>query len=79
MIDGIFDAKFTTHFMEKPTYLKGDFIMLEIAILVAVMGAMIVAATAVAASIIFAMQVDKKILDMKEKSNSWVDKLEKES
>ena len=65
--------------MEKPTYLKGDFIMLEIAILVAVMGAMIVAATAVAASIIFAMQVDKKILDMKEKSNSWVDKLEKES
>lgn len=53
--------------------------MLEIAILVAVMGAMIVAATAVAASIIFAMQVDKKILDMKEKSNGWVDKLEKES
>lgn len=48
--------------------------MLEITALVAVMGAMIVAATAVATSIMFAMQVDKKILEMKENSNNWVDK-----
>ena len=53
--------------------------MLEMLILVAVLGAVIVASIAVVASILFAMQVDKKILDMKAKSNSWVDKMEKES
>lgn len=52
---------------------------METLVLVAVIGTVLVAAVAVVASIAFAMMVDKKILDMKAKSNSWVDKMEKES
>lgn len=47
---------------------------METLVLVAVVGTVMVAAVAVVASIGFAIMVDKKILDMKMKSNSWVDK-----
>lgn len=52
---------------------------METLVLVAVLGMVAVSAITAGMSILFAMQVDKKILTMQENSKSWVDKKEKES
>lgn len=52
---------------------------MELLLLVVIVGMIFIASIAIIACLLFSMKVDKHILEEKERSNSWVDKMDKRS